>query len=498
MRKTILMGAAMWMASNLAFAGGYLTNTNQHISFLRMLARGASTEIDAVYSNPAGLAFLEKDGLTLSLNIQNAAQERNIDARYKCASLGLDLSKLGMGQMALGGNEYNKFYKGKASAPVIPSLFAAYKKGDWVFSGSFAVVGGGGKCSFDNGLPMFDSSVRSLYDIALGAAQLANGMIDPNGPMAGKPVSDMYTIQSALEGRQFIYGLQLGVTYKVNDWLSVFAGGRMNYFSGGYEGFLNSSIKGEYLQAYQKGLQTALGLVQQLNPELAGQVGGMIPAELVSEGKFDLALDCDQKGWGLTPILGVDARYKGFTVGVKYEFMTNLNLENKTHKLVDPTGALKAFEDGVNTPNDIPALLTMALGYEFLPNLRATVEYHRYFDKQASMADDKQKTLERGTNEYLAGIEWDAHKYVTLSGGYQRTDYGLADGFQSDISFSCDSYSLGFGAKINLNEHLKMNVAYFWTTYSDYEKAYNTGVVSGTNVYSRTNKVFGVGIDYTF
>ena len=59
MRKTILMGAAMWMASNLAFAGGYLTNTNQHISFLRMLARGASTEIDAVYSNPAGLAFLE-------------------------------------------------------------------------------------------------------------------------------------------------------------------------------------------------------------------------------------------------------------------------------------------------------------------------------------------------------------------------------------------------------------------------------------------------------
>ena len=89
MRKTILMGAAMWMASNLAFAGGYLTNTNQHISFLRMIARGASTEIDAVYFNPAGLAFLEKEGLTLSLNIQNAAQERNIDARYKDADVNL-------------------------------------------------------------------------------------------------------------------------------------------------------------------------------------------------------------------------------------------------------------------------------------------------------------------------------------------------------------------------------------------------------------------------
>lgn len=490
MRKTILMGAAMWMASNLAFAGGYLTNTNQHISFLRMIARGASTEIDAVYSNPAGLAFMEKDGLTLSLNIQNAAQNRNIDARYKT----LSSSQLGLDQLALGGNEYSQYYKGKASAPVVPSLFAAYKNGNWVFSGSFAVVGGGGKCSFDEGLPMFDSSVRSLYDIALGAAQLANGMMNPSNPMAGKPTSDMYTIQTAMEGRQFIYGLQLGVTYKVNDWLSVFAGGRMNYFSGGYEGFLSSSVKGEYLQAYQKGLQTALKLLPEDKQQ---KVDAVIPSDLRNEGKFDLALDCDQKGWGLTPILGVDARYKGFTVGLKYEFMTNLNLENKTHKLVDPTGALKAYEDGVNTPSDIPALLTAAVGYEFLPNLRATVEYHRFFDKQASMADDKQKTLERGTNEYLAGIEWDAHKYVTLSGGYQLTDYGLSDQYQSDTSFSCDSYSLGFGAKINLNEHLKMNIAYFWTTYSDYEKAY-TGVASGTNVYSRTNKVFGVGVDYTF
>ena len=32
------------------FAGGLLTNTNQHVAFLRMLARGASIDIDGVYS----------------------------------------------------------------------------------------------------------------------------------------------------------------------------------------------------------------------------------------------------------------------------------------------------------------------------------------------------------------------------------------------------------------------------------------------------------------
>ena len=55
------------------------------------------------------------------------------------------------------------------------------------------------------------------------------------------------------------------------------------------------------------------------------------------------------------------------------------------------------------------------------------------------MAGGKQKELERGTNEYLFGIEWDVIKRLTISGGAQITDYGLSDNFQSDVSFSCDS-----------------------------------------------------------
>lgn len=58
MRKFSLIGIAMLIVSIPTFAGGILTNTNQHVSFLRMLARGASIDIDGVYSNPAGLAFL--------------------------------------------------------------------------------------------------------------------------------------------------------------------------------------------------------------------------------------------------------------------------------------------------------------------------------------------------------------------------------------------------------------------------------------------------------
>ena len=61
-----------------ALAGGLMTNTNYHIAFDRMMARGASLEIDAIYSNPAGLAWTH-EGWELSFNWQVPGQNRDID-----------------------------------------------------------------------------------------------------------------------------------------------------------------------------------------------------------------------------------------------------------------------------------------------------------------------------------------------------------------------------------------------------------------------------------
>lgn len=133
---------------------------------------------------------------------------------------------------------------------------------------------------------MFDSMVMGQIHTISG------GQITPN----------MYSINSAMDGSQFIYGVQLGLSYQVNDWLGVFAGGRMNYFTGGYEGFLTATAHSN-IPTY----------------------GGM---ELVG-----IDLDCDQTGWGLTPILGADVKLGKWNIGLKYEFMTSLNLENKTKKL---------------------------------------------------------------------------------------------------------------------------------------------------------------------
>lgn len=447
MKKNLLIGAASLIISIPTFAGDYLTNTNQNAAFLRMIARGASIDVDGVYSNPAGLAFLPEDGFHLSLTGQSAYQTREI----------LATSPL----WTLDGNTTERYYKGTASAPIIPSFHGAYKKDKWVISASFAITGGGGKASFDNGLPMFDAlAIGGIYT----NAQLTG--------LVGKPVTpDMYEINSAMDGKQYIYGVQLGVSYRFNNWLSAFIGGRMNYVKSGYEGYLKAQMKEEF--------------------------GGM--------ALTNLELDCDQSGWGLTPIIGLDAKLGRWNLAAKYEFQTNLNIENKTNKLEVPVGTpeavIKPYADGEQTPSDIPAFLSVAAGYEILPTLRASVEYHFFDDKRAGMLNDRQKTLKHGTHEYLAGIEWDVIKYLTISGGFQKTNYGLSDDFQTDTSFYCSSYSLGFGARARLSDALSLDIAYFWTTYDDYTKTsanYNGTGMPGTDVYSRTNKVFGLSLNYHF
>ena len=157
-------------------------------------------------------------------------------------------------------------------------------------------------------------------------------------------------------------------------------------------------------------------------------------------------------------------------------------------------GVKAPFEDGARTRYDMPALLSVAAGYEFTPRLRATLEYHFFDDKNAKMANDRQKELTHGTHEILAGIEYDINDKFTISCGGQRTDYGLSDGYQQNTSFACDSYSVGLGGAWNISEKVRLNAGFFTSIYSDYDKQ----AAYGLETYSRTNYVAGLGIDYRF
>ena len=444
MRKLFLTLSVVLLAIG-AQAGGLMTNTNYHIAFDRMMARGATFDVDAAYSNPAGLAW-GREGWQLSLNFQKPWQYRDID---------------------LSANGTQTLYEGKASAPIVPALFVAYKKDRWALSSMIGIVGSGGFVQYDNGVPMFNVLLQSML--------AANGI-----------VPTQYTLDSEMKGKQYIYGGQVNFTYKILDCLSAAVGVRANYYDGYYRGHV----------------------VAKDHPQL-GEVAKLL-------------LDVDQKGWGFTPMVSVNYHQGPLTLTARYEFRTKVNPKNDTNVLdaglgtatiaammaADPTGAqaklaalqtqlgtyTAPYQDGARTRYDMPALLSVAAGYEFTPKLRATLEYHFFDDKNAKMSGDRQEELTHGTHEFLVGVEYDINEKFTVSCGGQRTDYGLSDGYQQNTSFACDSYSIGLGGAWNINEKFRLNAGYFISLYSDYEKQANYGL----ETYSRTNNVIGLGVDYRF
>ena len=452
--KKLFLSTILAFAGMTAHAGGLMTNTNYHIAFDRMFARGATTEIDAAYSNPAGLAW-GHEGWQLSLNFQKPWQNRDIEASVP-------------GYL---GTSFDKKYNGVASAPIVPALFASYKKDRLAISGMIGIVGSGGFVEYDEGIPMFEVPLRAL---------LAQAGMMPNA----------YAYSANMKGKQYIYGAQVNVAYKINDYFSAAIGLRGNYYDGYNRGFVNASIP-------------------------TGNI------DLI-----DLRLDCIQRGFGVAPIVSIDYHNGPLTIAARYEFRTKISTENDTKELsarirnTNPETAgmmpyiegdlalaqfgdkVAAYQDGTEVRYDMPSLLVAAVGYEFTPNFRAALEYHFFDDTHAKMYGGREKTLDHGTHEILAGVEYDINEKFTVSCGGQRTDYGLSDAYQQNTSFACDSYSVGLGGAWNINEKMRLNVSYFCSLYSDYKKGplqnYQGTPYTGTETYSRTNHVIGVGLDYKF
>ncbi|WP_460001945.1 hypothetical protein [Prevotella aurantiaca] len=488
-------------------AGGLLTNTNQSIAFLRSLARNGAIGIDGVYSNPAGVAFLP-NGLHISFNVQNVYQTRIINSGLTIPAL-QGTPYYQPFKMNGGDKDGIKKFKGEASAPIIPSFQIAKNYDKWGFQMGFGIVGGGGKATFNGGLPSFERQIAMIP-----------GMLASQGLTTTEPG---YSVSSYMHGQQYDFGLQLGATYKINDKLAVYGGARFNYIYNKYEGNIvniSANIDGKMENLYdyfgtkanamtQLAIQNTQMAAQATDPTAKAQYEAAAKkyqagADQLNKTKTQFAdryLDCTQRGWGITPIIGIDYKTGRWNLAARYEFTTKFNIENNTKR--DDTGQ---FQHGVNTPNDLPGLLSLGAQYEVLDNLRLLAGFHYYFDKDARMANNKQRLLSSNTREYLTGIEWDIKPGITVSMGAQRTQYGLGDGsYLSDLSFVTSSYSFGIGAKIKVAKNADLNVAYFFTKYEKFNKEYETTAKTGTqevkmlntDEFTRTNKVFGVGLDIT-
>lgn len=507
MKKLILM-AAIAASSMTAFAGGLLTNTNQNAAFLRQMSQDATIDITSIYANPAGLAFLS-DGWHLSINSQSAFQQRNITTTFPLFAFN-----------AANPGQTTHEFQGKAKAPVIPSVSASWNHGKWSVSGHFALGGGGGKCNFEQGLGSFEALVGGkiaggiISQIGQGYAAQAGPQMIPSlmgqqnmsleeaqayvanaaqeyaiGAFQANPTSYLqgYSLNSSMKGTSYYFGLQLGATYKFNERVSGFVGLRGVYATCNYDGYVKDINYG-----------TAAGYAS--TP--------------------DITLNCDQKGFGITPIIGLDVRVnKHWNFGAKYELKTRIRLKNSSdlspaaqQMAADPTSALANYADGKKVAEDIPGLLTIGAQYSPCSKVRINAAFHEFFDKSATKTGHQRNRLTdtlpweglttdhiaHNTWEVNAGIEWDINKYVTISGSWQRTCYGLSDQYMSDMSFNLSNHMIGAGVRINPCDLLSIDLGYMHTFYQSRDVVSMTAVGPKTDHYVRKNDVLGVGVNFKF
>jgi long-chain fatty acid transport protein len=431
MKKTVLVLMMIVAVVMTTYAGGLLTNTNQSAQFVRMLSRNASTQIDAVYFNPAGIANMQ-DGLHFGLYNQSIWQKKNVDSGFPLLNDGK--------------------YVGDVKAPVFPTAFAVWKKDKLALSFGFGPNGGGGSATFERGLPSFEIPLTKLVPKLAGLSQI---------PAPGKYAISGYDADLYFDGSSIFWGIQLGATLKFNEMFAGYVGVRYmpskNTYSGSIKNIqlnVNSAmvpaatwmtgtaaptISGIAAQA--AGAATSYnGAATSAQQLITGGAGNLTIAQVQAAGFIssaqraqfegaltnlsltsaqiaalnmtqvktyfsnaatsygasatqltgtaallnataatlgDKAVETEQTGTGWSPIVGANINLsENLNIGIKYEFKTKLKLTNNT--TVDDLGL---FPDGVSSNSDIPAILGVGVGFKSAQWLEGQLSYNLYFDK---------------------------------------------------------------------------------------------------------------------
>ena len=488
MKRLILLWAVVMVCSPILWAGGLKTNTNQSAAWVRTLSRNATLGVDGVYFNPAGLAQLS-NGLHLSLSNQTITQTRTVISDYTYLS-GTPVT-----------------YEAELLAPIFPSIYAAYKFDKWTFSAGFNIIGGGGTADFPTGLPSFEVPMASIVPMLQGAlAPIDAGLLAGLGTDPFYRNITGYNLNASFNGSSNYMGYQIGATYAINDMISVAIGGRMVTAKNTYEGELagftidapagygGTQTPGDYLRVVAS------------NPFLDGGTVALLQA---TAGGLDLAtadkqLNATQTGTGFTPIIGVNIHLSDMVnIAAKYEHHTKLELTNETE--VDD---VDMFPDGEKVRADLPGMFALGVQVSPFDKLTASASFSYFLDKSAYYGNENEAgeqinnetTIDQNGYIISASLEYKLLGILGISAGFSTGNNGVNDNYQSDLTNSLMSNTVGGGVFVDLGEMVTLNAGFSYVMYQDYEKAYSydlspTIAIPYTTTYGKNTMLFAIGVD---
>jgi len=425
------------LISVVAFGAGLVDNGNQSASFIRTMNRNASTDIDAVYFNPAGLTKLE-DGLYLSFSNQSIWQEYEIKNDF--ASLNEDT------------------YVGDVKAMFFPDFYFAYKTGKLAVSGAVMPIGGGGSADYATGLPSFNLLLISQLSGYFGVPAAAiNPALAAMGNITG------YGADIAFEGSSIYLAGQFNVSYAISDMISVAVGGRYISANNTYEGGIRN-----------------IALTTEYGTESDGT--GIIDISSIAP---DVEVDAEQTGTAFNGIFGVHYDLDKLQIALKYAMQAKLEVENDTK--VDGSGL---FPDGAKSNEDMPAILATGISYQVSPKLKVETDFNYYFNTSADW-DGAEDNVDNGYNFGIA-VEFGLSDKLLASVGYIYDAKGVKEVYQTDIGFVLDNQSIGAGFNYKLNDKMNIDLGVANTFYIEGSRDF-TGY---TETYNKTALDVAIGVSY--
>lgn len=504
--KRMVLYAALFCACGAAFASGVENKTNLSTGYLRNPSRNVESERpEAAFYNIAGTAFMD-DGLYVGGGNQFVFKEYANELKTK-----VDLGSYGTIEPYYANDETTVW--------LYPDLNAVYKKNRWAVFGNFGVYAGGGSLSYDEGTSatslLFANGAKTQkaeatkYGLAANAAESAassyqtawnnavtntfggseeaalsyiNSGVSGSATLAEayanyKSYSALATQYTAISGAyaqaaaasiamakshsldvtSITYGLQIGASYQVLDWLSLAA-------------------------AYRYTIGTQEMTLKCNDSTFIGVNGGN-------------KISYDAAGYGQSCVFGIHARppvLPKLDLALQYQTLSRIDYD-----VSNVEGNIAQYYDITNSTKfrtDLPAVLNLGAGYRVLEPLYVSLSFNYYFNNFADQNSILSETDYDNSWELALGVDYRLCRYVGLSVGASYGNQGITDDSNSTFNPVLSNVVIGGGIEIYPTDALTVTVCCLYANYFDAD--YNLESYNTTLSKDVTNA--GIGVTYRF
>lgn len=424
--------------------------------FVRTQSRNSSTEADAAFYNPAGLAFLQNGGIYISVNSQNT---------YK-----LKQSSIGMwGYQGI--DTINNLNTPMASRYQSPSMYLStaavampsdisfiFKKDNWSVFAAISTLYGQPGATYTQGASLLDRMLIA-YNTVLASLRF-------------QQLVNVYS-KSYLKRKEVHIGATVGGTYAITDWVS-------------------SALAIRYIniQANTKISQTPYAVL-------------LTDGASVNNFQFPTSINTDVSGHGMGIIVGFDFKpLEQLNVSMRLEYYPPMILNKRTNKFITnpvmaQSGQLNIFSDGMapliandrinpgglgnifniltmdpatkkNISNKYkatyPPSISAGFSYRIIPSVKIDTSVDITFPRARDL-DGREHDWKFVGYRVGQSIEWNIAKWVVISAGYSYHDFGIRSEKLTDYDDLLPSHTVGAGCTLKPLEFLDITAGGSYSYY---------------------------------